>query len=157
MARYLVVAHQTALSTELREQLGQLKWKDPNAEFVLLVPATPVGSLMTWEEGESAEIARRRADEARRALEDDGLNVTDARVGDHKPLDAVMDEFAQHGPYQGIVLSTFPPGASKWLGMDLPSQLRRKFPDVSLMHVMSQPRASENLAAGHRYRTNSLP
>jgi len=139
------------------KQLGQLKWKDPNAEFVLLVPATPVGSLMTWEEGESADIAERRAGEARTVLEQDGLRIADARVGDHRPLDAIMDEFQQHGPYQGIVLSTFPPGASKWLGMDLPTQLRRKFPDVSLMHVMSQPRTTEDLAAGRRYRTNSLP
>ncbi|HEU0168859.1 MAG TPA: hypothetical protein VFS62_13860 [Chloroflexota bacterium] len=157
MARYLVVAHQTALSTELREQLGQLKWKDPRAEFVLLVPATPVGSLMLWEEGESADIAQRRAEETRRVLEQDELKMLDARVGDHRPLDAIMDEFRDHGPYQGIVLSTFPPGMSKWLGMDLPTQLRRKFPDVPLMHVMSAPRAAEDVSSGRRYKTQSLP
>jgi len=157
MARYLVVAYQTALSTELREQLGQMKWEDPQAKFVLLVPATPVGSLMLWEEGESADIALRRSQETRRVLEEDGLSIADARVGDHRPLDAVMDEFREHGPYDGIVLSTFPPGVSKWLGMDLPTQLRRKFPDVALMHVMSQPRGAEDVTSGRQYKTQSLP
>jgi hypothetical protein len=46
---------------------------------------------------------------------------------------------------------------SKWLGMDLPTQLRRKFPDVPLMHVMSAPRAAEDVSSGRRYKTQSLP
>src|SRR5206468_10181611 len=104
----------------------------------------------------SAEIAERRAAEARRVLEEDGLRVTAARVGDHKPLDAILDEFAAHGPYDSLVLSTFPPGASKWLGMDLVTQLRRKFSKLPLMHVMSQPRSGDEVTSGQRYRTSSL-
>jgi hypothetical protein len=65
MARYLIVAHQTAGSPELLERVRALAAADPEAEFTLLVPATPTGHLLhNWEEGEARQLARRRATEA---------------------------------------------------------------------------------------------
>jgi len=32
-----------------------------------------------------------------------------------------------------------------------------EFPDVPLMHVMSAPRAAEDVSSGRRYKTQSLP
>src|SRR5712692_10387823 len=96
MARYLVVAHQTAGSPELREQLLELSREDPAAEFTIMVPATPPANLLVWEEGEAKEIAARRAEESRRSLAQAGLNLRVALVGDHEPLQAIGDELEAH-------------------------------------------------------------
>jgi hypothetical protein len=127
MARYLVVAHQTAASPELIRRTRELTAEDPSAEFVLLVPATPVTHLLGgWEEGEVRDIAQRRAQEASVALRAAGVNVTAARIGDASPMQAVEDELQERPGYDHIVVSTFPPGVSRWLRADLPGRLRRR-------------------------------
>ena len=139
MARYLLVAHQTAQSQELLDAAHAIHQGDPEAEFVLLVPATPVGSLLVWERGETAEVARRQADEARRRLEERGLRVVDARVGDADPVLAIGDEFLDGRRYAAIVISTLPAGMSRWLKLDVISRARRSYPRQKVIHVMSQP------------------
>ncbi len=69
MARYLVVAHQTAASLELVERVKALASSDRAAEFVLLVPETPVEHLPEPGEGDAAEVARRRAENAKAHLQ----------------------------------------------------------------------------------------
>jgi hypothetical protein len=142
MARYLIVAHQTAGSPELLERVRALAAADPAAEFTLLVPATPTGHLLhNWEEGEARQLARRRAGEAMAALAEAGVPVAAARVGSHSPLEAVGDELqARPGYYQRIVLSTFPPGVSRWLKGNLPAILERRF-RLPVDHVTSPARA----------------
>jgi hypothetical protein len=138
MARHLIVAHQTAASPELVDRVRQLAERDPQAEFVLLVPATPTSHLLTWEEGEARQLAGRRAREASEALRAAGVEVVDARVGSHSPLEAVGDELRAEPGYAGIVLSTFPPGLSRWLKGDLPNQLRRRY-RLPVEHVVAAP------------------
>jgi len=41
MTRYLLVVHQTAESEELLRGAASAAGEDPDAEFVLLIPATP--------------------------------------------------------------------------------------------------------------------
>ena len=141
MARYLIVAHQTAGSPELLERARTLAAEDPAAEFTLLVPATPTSHLLhTWEEGEARQLAGRRAREATERLAAAGVRVVASRVGSHSPLEAVGDELLAEPGYQRIVLSTFPPGMSRWLKGDLPGQLRRRF-RLPVDHVVSAARA----------------
>ena len=64
MGKYLLVAHQTAERQELLDAAKELVAKDSRARFTLLVPATPAGDLLTWDEGETKEIARARAQSA---------------------------------------------------------------------------------------------
>ncbi len=70
MGRYLLVAHQTADSLELRSRVVELLHEDPAAEFVLLVPATPIGLLQAvgGESRTASEVARARAGRARSLL-----------------------------------------------------------------------------------------
>jgi hypothetical protein len=162
MARHLVVAHQTSTSPELITKLREIVERDQAAEFVLLVPATPVSQLLMWEEGESIAIAHHRAEESRRRLEQAGLPVLDAKVGDYLPLDAIMDELRQtkgEPAYASVILSTFPPGMSRWLRMDLPTQLRRKFPGLRVEHVLARPEARETVEepVNGRYLADMLP
>jgi hypothetical protein len=140
MARYLIVAHQTAGSPELLERVKALADDDPAAEFTLLVPATPTGHLLhNWEEGEARQLARRRAEEATRRLTGAGVPVAAARVGSHSPLEAVGDELQARPGYDRIVLSTFPPGVSRWLKGNLPAILQRRF-RLPVDHVVAQAR-----------------
>jgi hypothetical protein len=138
MARHLIVAHQTAGSPELVDRVRQLAERDPEAEFVLLVPATPPSQFLSWEEGEARQLAARRAREASEALRSAGIEVVAARVGAHSPLEAVGDELRAEPGYAGIVLSTFPPGLSRWLKGDLPNQLRRRY-RLPVEHVVAAP------------------
>jgi hypothetical protein len=140
MARYLIVAHQTAGSPELLERVRALAAADPGAEFTLLVPATPTGHLLhNWEEGEARQLARRRAAESMAGLTAAGIPVAAARVGSHSPLEAVGDELQARPGYDRIVLSTFPPGVSRWLRGNLPAILERRF-RLPVDHVVAQAR-----------------
>lgn len=138
--RYLLVAHQTADSPELTNQVLELVRRDPEAEFVLLVPATPVGYLAEiGGEGRSAlVIARRRAQRARDFLSKAGARVIATRIGSHDPLQAVEDEL-RYQSYQAVLISTLPPGVSRWLRLNLPTRVARRFPDVEVLHVIAQP------------------
>jgi len=140
MARYLIVAHQTAGSPELLERVRALAGADPGAEFTLLVPATPTGHLLhNWEEGEARQLARKRASEAMASLTAAGIPVAAARVGSHSPLEAVGDELQARPGYDRIVLSTFPPGVSRWLRGNLPAILERRF-RLPVDHVVAPAR-----------------
>lgn len=135
MARYLAVAHQTSESEEFVEAVREKARLDPEAEFVLLVPATPVRHLGTWTEGESQAVASRKAQAASERLAEAGIGVAEARVGDPDPFVAVMSALSGGG-FDEIVVSTFPPGVSRWLGNDLINRLRKAV-DLPLTHVVA--------------------
>jgi biotin carboxylase len=73
----------------------------------------------------------------RRQLADAGVPLAAARVGSHSPLEAVGDELQARPGYDRIVLSTFPPGVSRWLKGNLPAILERRF-RLPVDHVTSQ-------------------
>ena len=138
MTHYLVVAHQTATSAELLQRVSELAADDPTTIFTLVVPATPVVHLLTWAEGETNEIARQRAAAARERFEASGLKVAQAKVGDGSPLLAIGDELRAHpGEYDAVVLSTLPPGVSRWLRLDVHHLAERNF-GLPVIHVVAQ-------------------
>ncbi len=139
MARYLVVAHQTATSPELLERLKGLARDVPRCDFVLLVPATPAGQMLVWTEGQGDLLALRAANRARTHMERAGLKIARIAVGDASPLQAVDDEMRENAEqYDGIVICTLPVGVSRWLGLDLPHRVERKYP-MPVIHVTAQP------------------
>ena len=144
MASYLLVAHQTAESPELREQVTEIVREDRGAQFVLLVPATPVGLLpAVGGEGRTAvQVARWRGSRARALLEEVGARVTAVRIGSYDPLVAVEEEL-RAGDYSTVVISTLPRGLSRWMRVDLPRKVARRFPNVKMVHVTAQPQMAE--------------
>ena len=135
MARYLVVAHRTAKSPELAAKLKELLAQDPEARFVLLVPAVPPPRRV-YEENEVRRRAEEEAAAAKRALEAPGIPVEEAQAGDVSPL-AIEEELLAHpGAYQAIVLSTLPPGPSRWLRLDVHTQAERF--GLPVIHVIAQ-------------------
>jgi hypothetical protein len=142
MARYLLVAHQTALSDELLSSARSLAGEDPEAAFVILVPATPVGTLLVWEEGATADVAARRGAAARAWLQEHGLQVADVRTGDQDPVAAIGDEMHAGHQYAAIVISTLPAGISRWVRMDVLSRVRRNYPGQRVIHIAAAAPAS---------------
>jgi len=137
MARYLLVAHQTASSPELARVTLQISSEDSDAAFVVLIPATPVVRGLIWDEGETKRVARDRGQEAASRLRELGVNVISTMVGDADPVYAVDDELQSGSRYQAVVISTLPPGLSRWLKMDVLSRLRRNFPSLRIVHIVA--------------------
>lgn len=135
MGRYLAVAHQTSEAPEFVDAVLSVVERDSDAEFVLVVPATPVKHLVTWTEGESRIVAGEKAMAARRRLEEAGANVVDARVGDARPYEAVIDAVVEE-QFDEVIVSTFAPGVSRWLKADLVHRLERSI-DVPVTHVVA--------------------
>lgn len=143
MSRYLLVAHQTAGSVELRAKVVELMRDDAAAEFVLLVPATPIRFLeaVGGESRTAVEVARSRATLARSLLEDVGARLMAARIGSHDPMVAIEEEL-RGGGYGTVVISTLPPGVSRWLRLDLPARVARRFSEIRVIHVVANSPAT---------------
>lgn len=143
MARYLIIANQTADTHELHAEVRTLAQREPEAEFILLVPATSAERLLVREAGDGAEIARRHAEAARERLTAGGARVVDVVIGDADPATAADDELRRRPGYTGIVLATLPWGISHWLETDpgeadLVARLRELAPDLNVTHVVAE-------------------
>jgi len=142
MARYLVIAHQTAESYELAEFLKQRAQRDPEAEFTLLVPITYAGFLVVPEEGDDLRVvarARRVGEAAAWSLNEAGVPVTRVMVGDELPMVALEEELQDHsGQYSEIIFSTLPESLSRWIRMDQLRQAETRF-GLPVQHVIGMP------------------
>jgi len=140
MPRYLVVAHQTADSDELIAAVRELVDREPDSEFWLVVPATPVEHLFMWTEGEARKVAEDRARVAMDAIGAIGAHVVDAVVGDADPVLAVKD-FLLAQAFDAIVIATLPPGISRWIRMDVVHRLQREV-DLPIHHVLAESKGT---------------
>jgi hypothetical protein len=134
MRSFLVVANQTLGGDHLLEKVRECVAAGP-CRFHVVVPATPSGEHLTWTEGEAHAIAERRL---QRALERfRGLDVeVDGEVGDASPLQAIGDAI-RRGQFDEIILSTLPPGVSRWMKLDLPHRVERSF-GVPVTHLVGE-------------------
>jgi hypothetical protein len=133
----MLVANQTVEGPELRDAALRLQSGDVHAELTLIVPATRVVHGLTWDEVETRAVARERLDAGLAYLRAAGCRVVDGRVGDEDPVLAVEDELRRRR-YAGIVISTLPPGVSRWLKLDIVSRIKRRLPaDRTVFHVVS--------------------
>jgi hypothetical protein len=87
-----------------------------------VVPATPIQHGLTWDEDEARAAARARLDNALDRLRATGATVT-GEIGHRDPVEATED--ALRGRHvDEVILSTLPPGISRWLGQDVPTRLK---------------------------------
>jgi hypothetical protein len=121
MSTTLIVANQTLPSPALADAIAE-RIRSGATSFYVVVPATPIGHGMTWDEETTRQEARQRLNRFLAHLVDQHVEA-DGEVGDRDPVMAVRD--ALRGRDVGeVVLSTLPPGISRWLGQDVPSRLR---------------------------------
>ena len=136
MPQYLVLANQTASSPELSNAVREIVEKERDTEFVLLVPATPVEDLLDWQDGDNQSIAKRTAQAAKEHLEREGAKVVRTEVGDPSPVKAIEDELQRHQEkYKAILISTLPLQRSRWVALDQPRRIERRF-KLPVIHVV---------------------
>lgn len=132
MHKYLVVANQTLAGEHLVKEV-RARLSAGRCHFHLLVPATHPDDHAVWTEGEAQAIARQNLSRALEVFRKLGANV-DGEIGDEQPLTAIKDVLREQ-EFDEIILSTLPPGISKWLGMDLISRVERGFA-IPVTHVV---------------------
>jgi hypothetical protein len=157
MAHYLVVANQTLGGAELDEEIRRRMQEVPSS-FYILVPATrpqdyPTSTGMELGAGGSTPMVARATapgpatqeeatahaqhrlgqllDQLRRLGAD-----ADGEVGHPDPLRAVGDVLSSRS-FDEVVVSTLPQPISKWLAMDLPHRLHRRF-DLPVTTVIAK-------------------
>jgi hypothetical protein len=135
MRQYLVVANQTLGGEPLMRRIRACAAAGP-ASFHVVVPATPVHEHGTWTEGKAMAVATERLERVLTRLREEDILVSGA-VGDANPVLAIDDALRAHHVDE-IIISTLPPGLSRWLRQDLPHRVGRKF-DLPVTHVVVTP------------------
>lgn len=121
MPVYLIVANQTLASPTLAAVVAERVARG-NATFHVVVPATPLPNRLTRDERVATSAAAERLQAVIRRLRDLGAEAT-GEVGTSDPVAAATDAIRER-PVDEILLSTLPPGVSRWIGLDVPSRLR---------------------------------
>lgn len=136
--RYLVVANQTLGGEHLAEAIRE-RMAAGRCSFHVVVPATPPEDHV-WTEAEIRAAAQERLDLALARFREMGAEA-DGEVGDQRPLDAIADA-VQAGQYDEIILSTFAPGISRWLKLDLPHRVGSAF-GLPVTHIVAEAEAGD--------------
>ena len=132
MRRYLIVANQTLTGPHLVSEARSRNAAEPST-FHLLVPATRSHAGAMWTEGEAMARAGKQLEQALEDMQAAGLDVT-GELGDESPVQAVGDVLRRES-FDEIIVSTLPPGLSRWLKLDLPHRLQKTY-DLPVKHVM---------------------
>jgi hypothetical protein len=134
MRRCLIVANQTLMGDHLIAAVLARQAREPY-EFHVLVPASHPHGGGTWTEGQAVAHARAALANALEHFADAGVPVT-GEVGDANPVLAVGDVLRREH-FDEILLSTLPPGLSRWLKRDLPHRLVHDY-HVPLQHIVAE-------------------
>jgi nucleotide-binding universal stress UspA family protein len=118
---YLIVANQTLTSRSLTDAITA-RLAEGTVRTYVVVPLSPVGGRLTWDEQSSRRVAQTRLDEVLARLREMGAEA-DGEVGDRDPVMAVRDALRGR-EVDEVIVSTLPKGLSRWLGEDVPSRLR---------------------------------
>jgi hypothetical protein len=135
MRRFLLVANQTLAGHHLLEHVRRRVATGPSW-FYVLVPATPIDAQLVPGVGDGNVLARRRLEVALLRFRAEGARAVGA-VGDPNPLRAITDTLRRES-FDEIILSTLPPGTSRWLLDDLPTRLARAT-HLPVTHLVGQP------------------
>ena len=135
MRRCLIVANQTLTGPDLVAEVLARAASEPY-EFHLLVPASHhYSGHGSWNEGAAIRHVCNRLSDALEVFADAGVSVT-GEVGDENPVLAIGDVLNRER-FDEVIVSTLPPGASRWLRRDLPHRIERRY-GVRVSHVMAQ-------------------
>ena len=133
MRRHLVVGNQTLRSARLLRELRARQAEEP-CRFHMLVPAANPHVHAFWTEGEARAVANERLATALDHFRGEGLDATGS-VGDANPADAVAD-LLLHEQFDSVIVSTLPPGLSRWIHQDLPRRLERRV-ELPVRHIIT--------------------
>ncbi len=137
MPRYLVVANQTLGGQALLDRLEEGA-SEGSRSIHVLVPASADPTDVFHDEDADVRLAEKRLAEALERFDDLDATVT-GEVGDHRAADAVGDVLRRGEEFDRIIVSTLPAGVSRWLRLDLVSQIERTA-DIPVELIVSEER-----------------
>lgn len=132
MRRYLVVANRTLSGQHLLDAVRE-RMQDGDCTFHIVVPASHPSSA--WSEGQVKAQAKQRLDDALARFAEIGATAT-GEVGDASPVRAIGDVLLRE-PVDEVILSTLPPGPSRWMRQDVVHRVQRNY-DVPVVHIVAQ-------------------
>jgi hypothetical protein len=121
--RYVVIANQTLSDDSLLQRLQSLGRE--GAHLHLVVPATPADPSSEHTDDKGLALATYRVRHAVDRLHESGVDA-EGEVGPADPVKAVAAAL-QHEPADELILATLPVGMSRWLQVDVPTALQRRF------------------------------
>src|SRR6201985_1387769 len=132
--RILVVANQTAAGRELLEEITN-RCRGNECQVMLVCPGMVGSRADRWASDidKGMDAARERMGRSVAALRGVGVEVR-AEVGDPDPNMAIEDALRVF-PADEIVISTLPPGESRWLENDVVEGTRRSV-DLTMTHLV---------------------
>ncbi len=133
MRRYLVVANRTLGGEHLLDAVRD-RMRDDECTFHVVVPASHPSSA--WSEGQVKAMAKERLDDALARFTEIGATAT-GEVGDASPVRAIGDVLLRE-PIDEVILSTLPPGPSRWLRQDVIHRVQRNY-EIPVVHIVAQP------------------
>ncbi len=131
--RILVIANETCPGRPLHDAVRTLAHGE-QAEVLVVAPALN-NVVSTWASDiDGAEArAQERVDAVVQELRSTGIEAQ-GHTGDCNPLVAIQDALLEF-PADALVISTHPPGRSRWLARSLPDRARKRF-NMPLTHVI---------------------
>jgi len=130
--RYVVVGNQSLGGDALMAELSSRVAADPRVRFHVVVPLTAGGDLTA---------ARTRLEVQLGLIADLGVSAT-GEVGVADPVAATEAALARE-PATGVILSTLPPGSSRWLRSNVPAGVSRRIP-IPCVVVHDEPGESSD-------------
>jgi len=113
--RILVVGNESLCGHALMTEISERVEREPDLRLHFVVPLRVGGDLTA---------ARARLEKQLGILDDQGVTAS-GEIGDSDPL-AAIEAALRREPATGVILSTLPPGKSRWLRSNLPSGLTRR-------------------------------
>jgi GABA permease len=146
--RVLVLANETANSTELLDELHRIG-ADSDVSYYVVVPASPVETGVAATHGplDVAE-ATQQAAEARlqytlSALRSENWEA-DGALGDYRPMRALANGVDTFHPDR-IVIATLPAEYSVWHRFEVVDRARAEYSNLPVTHVVATPVAAQTL------------
>ncbi len=138
MGRYLIGSHLIEGDVQLAATCSRLSSADPEAEFVLVVPAVALALELLIEPRRSpSRFAAQRAQRARARLLEANVNVTATRLGNFDPVQAVEDAL-RFSQYSAVVVAAPQHPMLRVIHRDLPRLLGRRFPGLTVVDAADQ-------------------
>jgi hypothetical protein len=131
--RILVIANETLVGRELREELVQRG--APGAELRVVAPILPSRAhYITSDIDRDVAAARLRLDATLAWAHAQGFDAA-GRVGDDTPPATAIEDELRRFPADELIISTHPKGRSNWLELGVVEQSRDEL-DIPVTHVV---------------------
>ncbi len=132
----LVLTDGAEVGAHVTTRVRELKTQAPDLQVHVLVPAPKWISSIHGRQVDGEERAKVQLSDALELFQQIGISAT-GEVGGHDPMKATKLVIPRVRP-DLILVSTLPSGLSRWLTMDLPHRLARRF-RIPVEYVMGKP------------------